>query len=194
MNGSVPVRRSPLTSESSPLPTETLRRLVEKGDFRSDLYYRLNVLPLQIPPLRSRPEDITVLAEFFLKRFARETNKHVTGFSDEAMEALLSYNWPGNVRELENAVERSVVITRHERVMPEDLLLHGTAGTADATFQGKNLKDSINLFKRQFIRQALDRHGWNHTETAKELQIQRSYLSKLVKDLKIKSTKGDSSP
>jgi transcriptional regulator with GAF, ATPase, and Fis domain len=171
-----------------------IETLVEKGDFRSDLYYRLNVLPLQIPPLRSRPEDITVLAEFFLKRFARETNKHVTGFSDEAMEALLSYNWPGNVRELENAVERSVVITRHERVMPEDLLLHGTAGTADATFQGKNLKDSINLFKRQFIRQALDRHGWNHTETAKELQIQRSYLSKLVKDLKIKSTKGDSSP
>jgi Nif-specific regulatory protein len=171
-----------------------IETLVEKGDFRSDLYYRLNVLPLQIPPLRSRPEDTTVLAEFFLKRFARETNKHVTGFSDEAMEALLSYNWPGNVRELENAVERSVVITRHERVMPEDLLLHGTAGTADATFQGKNLKDSINLFKRQFIRQALDRHGWNHTETAKELQIQRSYLSKLVKDLKIKSTKGDSSP
>ena len=169
--------------------------LVERGEFRSDLYYRLNVLPLNVPPLRQRPEDITELAEFFLKRFARETNKHVVGFSDEAMEALLSYNWPGNVRELENAVERSVVISRYERVMPEDLLLQGTESGDDARYHGKSLKESITMFKRQFLRRALDRHGWNHTETARELQIQRSYLSKLVKDLNIKNNnKGDSSP
>jgi Nif-specific regulatory protein len=170
-----------------------IETLVEQGDFRSDLYYRLNVLPLDIPPLRQRPEDITELAEFFLKRFARETNKHVTGFSEEAMQALLSYNWPGNVRELENAVERAVVICRHERIMPEDLLLHGTSTGDETRYQGSSLKESINLFKRQFIRRALDRHGWNHTETAEELQIQRSYLSKLVKDLNIKDTKGEPS-
>jgi Nif-specific regulatory protein len=170
-----------------------IETLVQRGDFRSDLYYRLNVLPLNIPPLRQRPEDITELAEFFLKRFARETNKHVTGFSEEAMQALLSYNWPGNVRELENAVERSVVICRHERVMPEDLLLHGTTTGDETRYQGNSLKESINLFKRQFIRRALERHGWNHTETAGELQIQRSYLSKLVKDLNIKDTKGEPS-
>ncbi len=167
-----------------------IEALVDRGDFRSDLYYRLNVLPLNIPPLRQRPEDITELAEFFLKRFARETNKYVTGFSDEASQSLLSYNWPGNVRELENAVERAVVICRHERLMPEDLLLHGTAAGEETRYQGNSLKESINLFKRQFIRQALERHGWNHTKTAEELQIQRSYLSKLVKDLNIKDTKG----
>lgn len=171
-----------------------IESLVQAGEFRSDLYYRLNVLPLTIPPLRQRPEDVSELAEFFLKRFARETNKHVTGFSDEALEALLSYHWPGNVRELENAIERAVVIARHERVMPEDLLLQGAVGGDDTRYQGKSLKDSINLFKRQFIRRALDRHGWNHTETAQELQIQRSYLSKLVKDLNIKDSKGESSP
>ena len=170
-----------------------IEQLVEDGDFRSDLYYRLNVLPLTIPPLRQRAEDIAELAEFFLKRFARETNKPVVGFSDEALDLLLSYQWPGNVRELENAIERSVVICRHERIMPEDLLLHGTDAGEEARYQGKSLKDSIHLFKRQFIRRALERHGWNHTETAQELQIQRTYLSKLVKDLNIRDTKGDSS-
>ncbi|MDA3951434.1 MAG: sigma 54-interacting transcriptional regulator [Spirochaeta sp.] len=169
-----------------------IETLVEQGEFRSDLYYRLNVLPLTIPPLRRRPEDITALAEFFLKRFSRETNKHIVGFSDEAMESLLSYQWPGNVRELENAVERAVVIARHERILPEDLLIHQGAAGEQTRYQGKTLKGSINLFKKQFIREALNRHSGNHTETAKELGIQRSYLSKLVKDLSI-HRKGDSS-
>lgn len=173
---------------------KNIEELVENGEFRSDLYYRLNVLPLRIPPLRQRSEDIGELAHFFIKRFARETNKHVTGFSDEAIETLLSYSWPGNVRELENAVERAVVISRREWIMPEDLLLHDGDGQTDQRYQGKSLKESVNLFKKQFIRRALERHGWNHTETAGELHIQRSYLSKLVKDLNIKNNKGDSSP
>lgn len=169
-----------------------IEALVERGDFRSDLYYRLNVLPLTIPPLRQRQEDISELARFFLKRFSRETNKQILGFSDEAMESLLSYQWPGNVRELENAVERAVVISRHERIFPEDLFIHHGSAGEQSRYQGNTLKDSINMFKRQFIREALNRHGWNHTETAKELGIQRSYLSKLVKDLSI-NRKGESS-
>lgn len=168
-----------------------IETLVESGGFRSDLYYRLNVLPLRIPALRERPEDIAALAEFFLKRFAQETNKKITGFSEEALESLLAFHWPGNVRELENAIERAVVITQHERILPEDLLLHGGDSTEHTRYQGKTLKESVNLFKRQFIRGALDRHNWNHTETARELQIQRSYLSKLVKDLDIRPAKGD---
>lgn len=169
-----------------------IESLVEAGEFRSDLYYRLNVLPLSIPPLRQRREDIAELAHFFLKRIAQETNKHVTGFTEEAMEQLLSFDWPGNVRELENAVERAVVISRHETILPEDLLLHGGNAGDHARYQGKALKEGINLFKKQFIRAALDRHGWNHTATARELDIQRSYLSKLVKDLNLKRQGDDS--
>ncbi|MFA7566658.1 MAG: sigma 54-interacting transcriptional regulator [Alkalispirochaeta sp.] len=169
-----------------------IERLVEQGEFRSDLYYRLNVLPLTIPPLRRRPEDIPELANFFLKRFSRETNKHILGFSEDALESLLSYQWPGNIRELENAVERAVVISQHDRIFPEDLLIHHGPSADHRQYQGKSMKESINLFKKQFIREALNRHNGNHTETAKELDIQRSYLSKLVKDLNI-SRKGDSS-
>lgn len=171
---------------------KNMDKLVEQGDFRSDLYYRLNVLPLTIPPLRRRREDIPELASFFLKRFARETNKRIIGFSDEAMESLFSYEWPGNVRELENAVERAVVIAQHDRILPEDLLLHPGDTAQEARYQGRSLKEGLRSFKRQFIHGALQRHGWNHTETAGELEIQRSYLSKLVKDLKI-TRKGDSS-
>jgi transcriptional regulator with GAF, ATPase, and Fis domain len=167
--------------------------LVEEQSFRSDLYYRLNVLPLNIPPLRQRREDIEKLAHFFLKRIALETNKRVTGFSEDAMEALLSFDWPGNVRELENAIERAVVISRHETILPEDLLLHGRDVNDQARYHGKGLKEGITLFKKHFIRAALERHGWNHTATAKELDIQRSYLSKLVKDLNLKR-KGDNPP
>lgn len=168
----------------------SIEHLVEQGEFRSDLYYRLNVLPLQIPPLRQRREDIPELAHFFIKRFALETNKKITGFSPEAMEMLMSFNWPGNVRELENAIERAVVISRHETILPEDLLLHGADVGEQARYQGLALKEGVHAFKRQFIRGALERHGWNHTETAQELDIQRSYLSKLVKDLDIRK-KGD---
>ena len=86
--------------------------LVKKGEFRSDLNYRLNVLPLHVPPLRQRKEDIPALADDFLKKFSRETNKRFAGFTETAMELMLSYSWPGNVRELENAVERAVVIAK----------------------------------------------------------------------------------
>lgn len=167
-----------------------IEELVEKGDFRNDLFYRLNVLPLRIPPLRQRPEDITELSSFFLTKFSRETNKLIRGFSDGALETLLSYSWPGNVRELENAVERAVVITRGDLIRSEDLLIQVGSAVDSEQYVGKTLKSSITLFKAQFLRSALERHGWNHTRTAKELGIQRSYLSKLIKDLDVRQ-KGD---
>ncbi len=168
-----------------------IESLVEQGEFRSDLYYRLNVLPLRIPPLRQRPEDITELASFFLTRFSRETNKNIRGFTDEAVETLLSYSWPGNVRELENAIERAVVISRSDRIDANDLLLKMDDPVSPERYTGQPLKTSMNMFKAQFIRAALGRHGWSHTKTARELGVQRSYLSKLVKDLGIQK-KGDS--
>jgi len=92
---------------------------VKRGEFRSDLYYRLNVLPIYVPPLRQRKSDIPALAEFFLKKFSRETKKQFSGFTDQAIEQMLSYAWPGNVRELENAVERAVILSESPEISAE---------------------------------------------------------------------------
>jgi Nif-specific regulatory protein len=158
---------------------------VEQGEFRRDLYYRLNVLPVHVPALRDRTDDIPELANHFLKQFNRETKKQIRGFSDAAMEALLTYSWPGNVRELENAVERAVVISQSEYIQPEELLLQGGSGGEEAKYEGKSLKDSVTQFKKHFIANALRRNGWNQTSTARVLGIQRTYLSRLIKELQI---------
>lgn len=158
---------------------------VEEGTFRRDLFYRLNVLPLRIPPLRSRAEDIPQLANHFLKRFNRETKKVVRGFTDGAMETLLSYSWPGNVRELENAVERAVVVCRGEYIEAEDLLLRTGEEQPGDRYAGQSLKEAITLFKKHFIENALNANGWNQTVTAKQLSIQRTYLSRLIRELDV---------
>ena len=159
---------------------------LSEGRFRQDLYYRLNVLPLYIPPLRERREDIPELADFFLKRLNHDTKKQIRGFTTAAMEAVLSYSWPGNVRELENVVERAVVICADEYIEPRDLILSSSGAGDDDSFSGKSLKDAINLFKRFFILQSLEINSWSQTKTAKVLGIQRTYLSRLIKELEIK--------
>ncbi|MFZ4618103.1 MAG: sigma-54-dependent Fis family transcriptional regulator [Rectinemataceae bacterium] len=161
---------------------------VEKGEFRSDLYYRLNVLPIYVPPLRQRKEDISALAEFFFRRSCREMNKKLLGFTDSAMGMMLSYSWPGNIRELENAIERAVVISREQRIGISDLLLGPGAGQTDE-FVGKSLKEGLTNFKRHFIKKALEESRWNQTEAARVLDIQRTYLSRLIKELAITNTK-----
>ncbi|MDR1104837.1 MAG: sigma 54-interacting transcriptional regulator [Treponema sp.] len=158
--------------------------LVERGEFRSDLYYRLNVLPIYIPPLRQRPEDIPELASFFLKKFTRETKKQFEGFSNEAMKAMLSYSWPGNIRELENCVERACVIGKNKWINREDLFFKYPSGTAEQEGD-RSLKTAINTFKIHFIRKVLEENNWNQTETARVLDIQRTYLSRLIKELDI---------
>lgn len=165
-----------------------LEEMVARQEFRSDLFYRLNVLPLYIPPLRERKEDISVLATHFLKQAARETNKQISGFSDTAMDCMLSYAWPGNVRELENAVERAAVMSQHHVITAGDLMIGGKSEDIDE-FRGKSLRDAINVFKSHFIRKALELHGWNQTETSRALNIQRTYLSRLIKELTIAQPK-----
>mgnify|MGYP001347557799 CR=1 FL=1 len=157
---------------------------IKNGEFRSDLYYRLNVLPIYVPPLRQRKEDIPVLADFFLKKFSRETKKQFSGFTDQAMEHMLSYSWPGNIRELENAVERAVVIARDKYIGAKDLLIGNTPSEKD-NYKGKSLKDALQIFKKHFIYNALDEHEWNQTETSRTLDIQRTYLSRLIRELGI---------
>jgi Nif-specific regulatory protein len=158
---------------------------VEKGEFRSDLYYRLNVLPLFIPPLRQRTEDIPELASFFLKKFMIETKKQFEGFSNKAMEAMLSYSWPGNIRELENSVERACVIGKNKWIQQEDMFLDNARTGVAEPERGRNLKNAINSFKAYFIHKVLEEHNWNQTEAAKALGIQRTYLSRLIKELEI---------
>jgi len=159
-----------------------IEKQVEQGEFRSDLYYRPNVLPLYIPPLRQRLEDIPELADFFLKKCMKETKKQFEGFSTEAMKALLSYSWPGNVRELENCVERACVIGKGRWIQAEDLFLKPSLPGAPGE---RNLKTAVNTFKRQYIHKILMENNYNQTETARVLDIQRTYLSRLIKELEI---------
>jgi Nif-specific regulatory protein len=160
--------------------------LVGKGEFRSDLYYRLNVLPLYIPPLRQRPEDIPELAAFFLKKCTRKLNKQFDGFSDDAMDAMLSYSWPGNVRELENCIERACVIGKTRWLQPDVLFLKNEAPSSEYDAEGtRDLKRAINIFKAHFIRKILEENHGNQTEAAKVLDIQRTYLSRLIRELHI---------
>jgi Nif-specific regulatory protein len=159
-----------------------IEKQVEKGQFRNDLYYRLNVLPLYIPPLRQRPEDIPELADFFLRKFMKETKKHFDGFSEEAVEIMLSYSWPGNIRELENCIERACVIGKNKQILAGDLLLKNHLIYQDGE---RNLKSAVNAFKASYIRTVLMENNWNQTETAKDLDIQRTYLSRLIKELNI---------
>ncbi len=157
---------------------------VRSKRFRADLYYRLNVLPIYIPPLRERREDIPLLADFFLKKLNREIKKQILGFTNEAMELLLSYTWPGNVRELENAIERAVVLSQDQYIHHHDLVLTRT-GEKENDYQGKSLKNAVNVFKKQYIIMTLEANQWNQTRTASTLGIQRTYLSRLVKELEI---------
>jgi Nif-specific regulatory protein len=166
-----------------------LEEQVQKNAFRSDLYYRLNVLPLYIPPLRQRPQDIGELAHFFLKNFMQETKKQFSGFSPETLQAMLSYSWPGNVRELQNCIERACVIGKNKWIEPEDVFLKQQPANDGEEISERNLKTAINVFKSNFIRKILDENNWNQTETAKALVIQRTYLSRLIKELKINNPK-----
>ncbi|MDR0390139.1 MAG: sigma 54-interacting transcriptional regulator [Spirochaetaceae bacterium] len=170
---------------------QDIEALVEKGEFRSDLYYRLNVLPLYIPPLRQRPEDITELAAFFLQKSMRAAKKQLSGFSDEVMETLLSYSWPGNIRELENCIERACIICKDDYIQNEDLLLSRAGGAVSyyGADGSRNLKNAINAFKAQYITRVLEKNNWNQTGAAKALDIQRTYLSRLIKELNILNPK-----
>ena len=161
-----------------------LESLVREGSFRADLYYRLNVLPVEIPPLRERKEDIKALVNFFLEKFNQETKKQVKSITDEALNLLISYSWPGNVRELENTIERAVVLTRQEKIHSDDLLLSGSSHAA-YDYHQHSLKDAVNYFKKSYIESTLQMCGWNQTKAAERMEIQRTYLSRLIKELEI---------
>ncbi|MFN7939439.1 MAG: sigma 54-interacting transcriptional regulator [Bryobacteraceae bacterium] len=167
-----------------------LEEAVERGEFRRDLYYRLNVIPLVLPPLRERREDIPLLASFFLGRFATKTGRKVRGISAAARTYLLHYDWPGNVRELENAIERAVVLGSGETVMAEDLpetILESVPAAAE--LEPARYHEALNRAKRDLILTAIAECGGSHAGAAKLLGLHPNYLSRLIRNLRIKAQK-----
>jgi DNA-binding NtrC family response regulator len=153
---------------------QDLQEGIRKKTFRQDLYYRLNVIHVQVPPLRERPEDIPLLAQHFLRRYATETNKKVDSILPEAMEAMRRYSWPGNVRELENALERAVVVGKGRQLIPKDLpfVVGAEEGVA-----GLSLED----MERRYIAQVLASAKGHISNAAKVLRINRTTLYHKIK-------------
>ncbi len=141
---------------------------VEKGRFRKDLYYRLNVVSIKLPPLRDRRDDIPLLARVFLARFSAKTGKRLRGIHEDALEALISYDWPGNVRELENEIERAVTIADDGSWLSVDMLSQSIS-QVDRPAKGLSLKSELMLIERKRIVAALTKHNWNKTRAAREL-------------------------
>jgi DNA-binding NtrC family response regulator len=159
-----------------------LKAAIENQSFREDLYYRLNVITFKMPPLRERKEDIPLLAEHFLRRFAEETNKPIDGMDRAALDEMMLYDWPGNVRELENAIERSVVIGKRRKIPPEDLPFYCAQRFSVPT------NDTLKEIERSHILRILNENNWNIARSAKILDIDRTTLYGKIKRYNMRTT------
>jgi len=164
---------------------QDLEEKMREGDFREDLYWRLSVINIFIPPLRERKEDIQLLAEYFLQKYSVEMNRKIIGFSKEAMDILKSYNWPGNIRELENTVENTVVFANNDIIQPNDFPPKIHTKSEEIEDYSGPLDEAQREFKKRYITKILKQMNGNRTETAKQIKIQRTYLSRLIKELNI---------
>jgi Nif-specific regulatory protein len=154
---------------------------VHAGTFREDLYYRLNVVHIHIPPLRERRDDIMVLSQHFLEKYKPIRGTTDIGFNPATLEVMQNYHWPGNVRELENAIERAVVMGGGEHIGPEDLPFSVVPSSDTAQeLLGSTLREALDSFKHNFLQRNLDHQGGSVKETAQILGIQRTYLSRLI--------------
>jgi two-component system response regulator AtoC len=163
---------------------KNLEEEVEAGTFRQDLFYRLNVMTLKLPPLNERTEDIPLLCKRFIAQFNEILDKNISGLAPEAMTRLLEYSWPGNVRELENSIERAMVIADDTLLLPEhfpaELIPGNGHGRSDGLFKGFSLKDAQKVLEKKFITQALEETEGNRTRAARLLEISHpSLLTKI---------------
>jgi two-component system response regulator HydG len=161
-----------------------LSQLMQQGKFREDLFYRLNVIPVMLPPLRERREDIPAMAEHFLRRYGQKQGRPLR-LSAAAVDNLLRYPWPGNVRELENAMERTAILAPHEIIVPDDLPQHIVAGTPLGTAPSLPQPLTLAEAERLHILQTLERFGWNHSRAAEALAIGRTSLWRKLKEYQI---------
>ena len=169
---------------------------VLSGKFRQDLFFRLNVVPISIPPLRERREDIPLLAKHFLNKFNLSFNKRIPGFSDKAKDVLLRYHWPGNIRELENLIERIIVLSKDNdpielENIPIEILMSLSQDIKDKPFPKAGLIKTREEFEKRVILNVLEATRWNQTEAAKILKISRTYLIQKAKQFGILMKKMD---
>jgi transcriptional regulator with PAS, ATPase and Fis domain len=170
-----------------------LDKLVEGGTFRHDLFYRLNVVSLTLPPLRDRREDIALLVHYFLGLKAQESSAPLKKLAPEVIDFLVSYDWPGNVRELENLIERLTILTPSETITLEDLpgTMHSHTTAQKASLQAgdlneaRSLSDAVDGFERELILKALQKTGFNQTRAASLLGTSRRILRYRIEKLKI---------
>ncbi|MBI5888607.1 MAG: sigma-54-dependent Fis family transcriptional regulator [Deltaproteobacteria bacterium] len=170
---------------------KNLREEIIKGAFREDLYYRLNVIPFAVPPLRERAEDIPLFIDYFLKEFSRETSRDAFTISPEAVRILMKYGWPGNVRELKNIIERLVIMTPTNVIMPDDVppYIRGaqSAHPIGNVFKSALIKEARRDFEREFILRKLREHGGNIAKTAEAIGLERSHLYRKIKSYGIEN-------
>jgi two-component system response regulator PilR (NtrC family) len=167
---------------------QDLEKMVAEGTFREDLLFRLNVVKIELPPLRTRKEDVPLLVHHFLDKYTRQMNKRVLGLTNGAMRALLNHPWRGNVRELENVIERAVIFSEDREISVEDLPFK-TEGITDDV--GEDLKEALSQFERQHILYSLRRHAYDKAETAKHLGIGVSSLYRKLDELNIPKSLGE---
>jgi transcriptional regulator with PAS, ATPase and Fis domain len=162
-----------------------LDKAVRDGHFREDLYYRLNVVPLTLPPLRERKEDVPALASYLLKRSALETKKNFTAITEEALRKLIAYEWPGNVRELANVIESAVVLGQGPELTLHDLPAAVVSPARQVIPDGFSYHEAIDDYRRELIAKTLAQTQGNRAAAAKLLGLQRTYLSRLIKTLRV---------
>jgi len=161
---------------------------INKGKFREDLYYRLNVIPIKVPPLKQRISDIPLLIDYFIKKFQKGKIKKITGFSPEAMDCVLEYDWPGNVRELENMIKRLIILCDNQAVIFDDLPEHIQRNSRsiqqfeeDILEEGLTLDEAVKDYEKRLILEALEKSNWIKTKAAKILNINRTTLVEKIK-------------
>jgi two-component system response regulator HydG len=162
-----------------------LASAIKEGRFREDNFYRLKVIPIALPPLRERKEDIPVLAEYFLRRTASETKKNVIGISEDAQAMLVAYEWPGNVRELANAIERAVVLGQGQEISTYDLPLHPVAVSRKNGGENLSYRQALEIAKREVVVRALAQTDGNRAAAARLLGLHKTHLLNLIKSLRI---------
>lgn len=163
---------------------KNIELLIQQGRFREDLYYRLKVIDIEMPPLRERKEDIPILIQSFITRYSQEFKKNVSGISEEAIKILLNYSWPGNVRELENIIQRAITLSQHERILPEDLPPYLIQRTDEKLFEwALEEKMTLEQLEKEYIKRVLIETGGNKSKAAEILGLDRKTLYRKLQEI-----------